>query len=335
MVHCYQQAGFLDDKLYCVTHQDGSAILRLWLFWKGLFQLLYRLIRHPGIRAVHLHVSERGSFYRKSLVQALAKSFGKKTILHMHGAEFIPFYEGLPAPLRQWARHTLSSANVVIALSNQWREDLLRICPEAHIQVVYNPCFIQKTAHPKASADGKPVSFLFLGRQGQRKGAYDLVQAASLLPGLLQKNVSFIIRMFGDGDIEQLRQKARSLGIQQHVEIESWLSPDDKEQALAEADAFILPSYHEGLPMAILEALGHGLPVIATPVGGIPEAVEHGINGCLVPSGQPVLLAAQMKTLIEQPELRQKMGLASLAKAKAQFEMNTVLARLTSVYQAL
>ncbi len=116
------------------------------------------------------------------------------------------------------------------------------------------------------------VQFLHLGRLGKRKGGYDLVNAFAALPEALRARARLVLA--GDGDVEGMRKLAAPFGDQ--VRVLSWIDAHERDRLLAESDVFVLPSYAEGVPMSLLEAMAAGLPCITTPVGGIPDVFTHG-----------------------------------------------------------
>jgi glycosyltransferase involved in cell wall biosynthesis len=150
------------------------------------------------------------------------------------------------------------------------------------------------------------LTVLALGRLGQRKGTYDLLRAVESLPAHVRSRVH--LRLAGDGEVDQVRAQVAARGLGDTVDVVGWLGPRERDEALRQADIFVLPSYDEGLPMALLEAMAHGLVPITTPVGGIPEAVTDGVHGLLVPPGDPAALARALHRLVENDALRERLG---------------------------
>ena len=132
-----------------------------------------------------------------------------------------------------------------------------------------------------------------------------------------------------------MAQLAKELGIYNLVDILGWVEGAEKERLLADATVYVLPSYVEGLPMGILEAMAAGLPVIATDVGGIPDAVENGIEGILVQPGDVSAITDAIRMLLSQPGLRARMGKAGRQKVLDSFIPERVLPRLEQIYRDL
>ena len=126
-------------------------------------------------------------------------------------------------------------------------------------------------------------TLLFLGLLGKNKGIYDLLECIRDHKVEFQGKLKLYIG--GNGEIEHVKQLIKEYGIADIVIFEGWVSGDKKIELLNKSDAYILPSYKEGLPISILEAMSYGMPIISTPVGGIPEIVSNGENGYLVEPG--------------------------------------------------
>ena len=139
----------------------------------------------------------------------------------------------------------------------------------------------------------------------------------------------------GDGEHEQVRAQAEELGIARHVEILGWITGADKDALLARATIYVLPSYVENLPMGVLEAMAAGLPVITTPVGGIPSTIEHGLDGLLVQPGDVAALSDALRSLLRERSVREALGEAARRKAIARFSAEKVMAEIDDLYLEL
>jgi len=190
----------------------------------------------------------------------------------------------------------------------------------------HNPTVIKELNYNNSEL----VKILFLGRLGKRKGIYDLIDAAKHL-----KSRNIEIDLFGDGNLEEFKKLIEDNNLQEKVKIMGWISGEKKDEVLRNSDIFILPSYSEGLPMSILEAMAVGLPVISTPVGGIPEAVEDGINGFLVKAGDCVELTKKIDLLADDRALREEMGEQGYRIAKEKFDIKIIIKNLQEIYDEL
>ncbi len=317
---------------HLTTHDEGTPIHRSGVFLTALTRLLERLLTQP-IDVVHLHVSERGSIVRSWLLIAIATLFNTPLLLHTHGCEFHTFFEQSPGWVRALTRWGFQQATQVIVLSQSWETYYRERCRLSadQVQVLYNPVDVAQTV-PDRNTRGGTVNVLFAGRVGQRKGAFDLLQAVAQLSPETRRRVR--LRLAGDGAIETAQQLSKTLGLSQQVEILGWVSTSDLARLLAEADIFALPSYNEGLPMAILEAMSWGLPVVTTPVGGIPEVVRSHHNGWLVKPGDTTALATALGQLVQHPEQRLSLGQAA-RETVLPFDLEVYAHQLFDLYGTL
>jgi glycosyltransferase involved in cell wall biosynthesis len=136
----------------------------------------------------------------------------------------------------------------------------------------------------------------------------------------------------GTGDLEGVQKLAAELGIADRLSCPGWLGPHAKSAALASSLIFLLPSHAEGMPMALLEAMSWGLPVIATPVGGIPQVVDPEVSGLLVAAGDIEALAGQIERLLADPALRKRLGANARTRIEIDFSLRDALERLTAIY---
>ena len=243
---------------------------------------------------------------------------------------FDQFHRGLPAPLRSLVNRTLQQASVLIALSSQWRDFYVQECEVSPSQVVVLPNPVRVPARVPDRAGRTQVQFLHLGRLGERKGGYDLVNAFAALPEALRARARLVLA--GDGDVEGMRKLAAPFG--DRVRVLSWIDAHERDRLLAESDVFVLPSYAEGVPMSLLEAMAAGLPCITTPVGGIPDVFTHGAEGLLVPPGDAAQLRAAMSIFIGDEPARLAAGRRAYERARA-FDVHTYARRLADIYQRI
>ena len=313
------------DIRHIPTFSRGSAVYNIRVFLRAIAILIQVSVRNE-VDLIHIHFSDRGSTLRKAILALITLVLQKPLILHAHGAAYKEFYAGLPLIAQQVIIGIFSRCAGFIALSESWRLyylTLFQLKPE-QITVLRNPV-VFPLATPKRTGR-KQITFIFLGRIGKRggaldmarsivampqqdKGAFDLIRAFAALPAA-DKAASQLI-LAGNGDVEAAQQLVEELGVGDQVMIRSWLNPVERDQLLSQADAFILPSYNEGLPMSMLEAMAWGLPVIVTPVGGIPEVITQDENGLLVQPGNQVEITQAMQRLIKDEDLRIFLGVAA------------------------
>ncbi|WP_182156882.1 glycosyltransferase family 4 protein [Rugamonas apoptosis] len=328
VVNVYRAAGLFQRYpiIYLATHCDGGALAKLAILARALLRYAGLLLTGQ-VGLVHVHVSRRASFWRKALFFLPAFLFRVPAVLHLHSGAFHQFYEQDCGPLRQrLVRYIFDHAAHIVVLSRSWQAWVGGMSANGRISAIYNPVQLpqQATGWERRTA-GQTLCF---GRLGHNKGTYDLLQAARGLAA------PWRLRLGGDGEIEQVRARASELGLAEHVELLGWVSGQAKQDCLDSATLYVLPSYNEGLPMSVLEAMAAGLPVLTTPVGGIPEAVTDGVEGFLVTPGDVDSLAERWARLLAEPELARQMGAAARRKVETTFSTQAVLPQLEAIYHA-
>ena len=309
-----------------------SSRHRLKVFTWALIIFLGKLLKGQ-VDILHIHFSERGSTLRLSILTLIAMAFRKPVIMHAHGCEFHTFHASLPQALKQLMNWMLQKCTYLIALSESWKEFYINNCDltEEQVVVLPNPVEIPENVPDRTNSQQK-INIVFLGRIGKRKGVFDLLEAfAKITPE--QRAQSELI-LAGIGQVEQANHLAEKLSLKEHVTFAGWVDPAKRSELLSKADVFLLPSYNEGLPMALLEAMSWGLPVITTPVGGIPEVITHNETGFLVNPGDVQQLAEALQSLIENKSLRLKLGSAARQRV-APLDVRIYSCSLSELYCSL
>ncbi|WP_417775726.1 glycosyltransferase family 4 protein [Stutzerimonas xanthomarina] len=249
----------------------------------------------------HIHMASRGSAFRKCIIALILNIFRVPYVIHLHGGEFKKFYLDEIGPLsRHLIRLFMSSASAVIALTPSWKAWLEESIGLANVVVVFNGAPAVGSYLPKRSV---PPTILFLGKLSQGKGTDILIKA---MLEVVKKCPDAVLELAGDGDVSTYRAQASTLP--NNIRFLGWVDSEAKVEAFRRATLLCLPSWNEGLPMSILEAMSVGLPVIVTPVGGIPEVVLNEVNGFLVEPGDAYALAEALIKVISNAELAQAMG---------------------------
>ena len=311
------------------TMEDGSAIAKASVFARGV-QILRRSLESLDPTIIHIHFASRGSTLRKVILAEMVARAGRPLVMHAHGSEFDSFHRKLPAAVRRNVNRTLQRANVFITLSTQWRDFYVEECEISPSQIVVLPNPVRVPAEV-VDRSGRPrVQFLHLGRLGERKGSYDLVNAFAGLPRAIRDRARLVLA--GDGDVEGVRKLAEPMGEQ--VEVHSWIDVHERDRLLRESDVFALPSRAEGVPMALLEAMANGLPSITSPVGGIPDVFRNGFDGLMVTPGNVEQIRSVMTRLICDDSARVTAGRNARERAFA-FDVHVYARRLADIYQRI
>jgi glycosyltransferase involved in cell wall biosynthesis len=308
---------------------------RIWqLFYFAEAILLWRRCAREGIRHVHAHFASPGAdvahlfgrFARRAADDGAAGwSFTG------HGTDITDADAGvLGAKLRD--------AAFVVCVSDYGRAQLMALVDEAHwgkIHVVHCGVDVDEFAAPASGPNGAAgapqgsLRLLTVGRLVAVKGHGVLVEAVARLAG---ENVDVVATVVGDGPRRaELEALARDLGVADRVRFAGRVGQDDIRRFYAEADVFCLPSFAEGLPVVLLEAMASGVPVVASRITGIPELVEHGTSGLLVPPGRPDRLADALRDLSSDPARRRALAGAARRRVSEDFDVTACAERLREV----
>lgn len=331
VVNSYYNSSLVDRHqiIYIASHVDGIKIIKALYFAKAIsFFVFYLLLRKAKL--VHIHCASRASFTRKSIFIILAKMFCREIIVHIHGAEFNIFYNDECNVIKKYyIRKILLLTDCIIVLSERWKEDIRNIVGRyVNIKIIANS--VKLPAHIKGRNESTHINVLFVGRLGTRKGTYDLLKAAEIIIKL-NRNVRFIL--CGDGDIGQVKNIISKKDLTQNIILPGWVL--NKEQYFRNADIFVLPSYNEGLPMALLEAASYGLPIVSTPVGGISEVIIDGVNGFLIQPGDINALKKCLLKLINDKDLRIRMSAKARQMVKEKFNIEQKVLEVDNLYKEL
>lgn len=315
---------------YIATHSERGKLYNSLFFTKSLIRIFFHLIiKRPII--VHVHMSERGSFVRKYIIFRMAKTLRKKVFVHTHGAEFKEYYLSASPVIQKMITGMLKNADKIIALGESWEKTLLQIEPKASTAVLMNSVPIP--VNSGRAPDQTFFSILFLAVLIQRKGILDLIAAsAQVIQEAKKQRRQVIFHIAGDGELMKRAKKlVADYGLSDSYRFYGWIGEQQKKELLFNADLFVLPSYNEGLPMSILEALSYGIPIISTKVGSINEAVIEGENGYLIKAGDIQALASRMLDIMNSPSSNE-MRIASRKLAEDKFSDKQYFEQVEEMY---
>lgn len=329
--------GYLNTKLpehhnifLISSHMDGPKIMKLIIAILGLVKTFFYLLLN-NIDIVHIHGSDIISSKRKYIYFKLVRLFNCKTIYHFHGASFSNQYLRAANKWKMRIKKIFEGSNLVICLSNSWKQTILEIAPHANIEVIPNSINLPDLSHPEVEK-GHTVQLTFLGLIGERKGIFDLL---IVLKRLVGHGYYVELKIGGNGDVHRLLKEIKSLGITNKVRYLGWISEKDRDRLLRKTDIFILPSYGEGMPMSILEAMSYGIPVISTYVGGISELVSNGQMGFLIEPGDLGALYERITELILSEEKRRKFGQRARSAIQNRHNIDINVHKIEKIYNSL
>jgi len=332
VIDVYRTHGLMDrwQIVFIKTHDDGGIAVKLFVAAFGFMRFAAMLFARQ-VACAHIHCSTGLSFWRKSFYILAAFTFGVPVILHLHGGNFDKFYESTLGVMgRRFARFLFVRSACVIVLATPWKRWIKTVCSNANIVVIHNPVIdMPSSVIPNTK---KNAVILALGRLTKTKGTYDLLSAVSRI---VSEVPDVQLMLGGDGEHDAVKRRARELGIEDRVHVLGWVTGTEKNVYLASAMVFAQPSYFEGLPVSILEAMSAGIPVITTPVGGIPDAVRNDQEGILVEPGDIAALSAALLRILTDESLRQRLGQSSRRTVNERFHANRVVPQVEALYAKL
>lgn len=310
---------------YIASMEDGNKIKKLWVALKAYLEFRDCL---KDFDIVHVHMAAQASFTRKSVFIRLAKKAGKKIIIHQHAADFDDyFFKQSDEAKRQKIKEVFAMADRVIVLSEEWADFFGKyVCDEKKIEIIHNGVVIPNYE----KTDYTDQNVLFLGRLGERKGAYDLLK---VIPNVLKRIPNARFFFGGDGEVERCKELAEKTGIADNVSFLGWIRDAEREEYLKKCSTFVLPSYHEGMPMSVLEAMSYGLATISTNAGGIPQIISQGIDGYRIEAGNLKELETTLVRILSSSNEKKTLGQAARQKIVERFNAQKNIDLLCALYQ--
>jgi glycosyltransferase involved in cell wall biosynthesis len=312
------------------TRGGGSAASSLWVLLGALAKLV-RGRASGDLAGVHVNMAERLSLWRKSAVVAACRALGIPVVLHLHAAQLHHYYRGLPQPLQRLVRWVFSLPSSVVVLGAAARRFVIEELhvPPQRVDIVINGVPEPAVQRAERAAEA-PRRVLFLGNLSERKGVSDLLQALAR-PGFDTGPLEVVLA--GGGDVAGYQAKAQALGVGDTVRFAGWCDQQQVAELMAQSDVLVLPSYDEGLPLVILEALAHGVAVVCTPVGEIPAVLSDGVNALFVEPGDVEGIADALQRVLRESELLEQLGRHGRAIYERQFSLSRFFASVARIHQ--
>jgi glycosyltransferase involved in cell wall biosynthesis len=304
--------------------RSGRGVLRHLAYFAEACVLVRRL-RRRGVRRLHAH------FGTNSAAVAMLASMlgGPPYSFTVHGPEEFDCPESISL------REKVARSVGVVVVSDFGRSQLLRWAAQEDwpkVRVVrcgLDAAFLVGGPQPIPEAP----RLVCVGRLAEQKGQLLLLEA---LAHVAAEGIDFEMRLAGDGPLRAaLEDRVRVLGLGERVRITGWLSGEAVRQELLDARLMVLPSFAEGLPVVLMEALALGRPVVSTYIAGIPELVENGVNGWLVPAGSVTALADALAKALRAPtETLARIVRVGAARAAALHSASHEAAKLAEMFRA-
>ena len=298
----------------------------------GLFNFARTLVALPFIRlfrpytTLDIHGANGKSWTRKRLIINLGHILGYKIVFHMHGGELRKY---VAAKGTEYYMKCFRKCRHVVFLTDAWtkyaQQELGCTNAVTLMNIVPTP-----TMAKQPRTEGAPISLVYLGYIYKEKGIFDLLDVIASNRDRWLEHLTLTIG--GQWNEDRVLNFIKDNDLGGIVKFVGWVSGDDKATILSKTDILILPSYYEGLPISILEAMSYAMPVITTPVGGIPEVVTDGVEGTLFTPGDKAAMTRAIDRYIECPGLIIKQGNAGWEKSKL-FSPEHIVNRLSQILE--
>jgi len=329
---------YINLGLSASVDEIGGNIFRkvfryIGLIWKVKKQLIFS---RPDL--CYLAITAKGiGFYKDAFIVLLVRLFGIKPVYHFHNkgiaTQKINFLKNL------LYRIVFRNADVIL-ISERLYYDFRKYVPENRVHYCTNGIPYQEdkrhasagsAVQAKDKSSNARVEILFLSHLIVSKGVFVLIDACNLLK---EKNNNFHCTIAG-GDAELTRQEVEETvaekGLTSYITVTGPLYGEEKAQIISSADIFVHPSYSDCLPLVLLEAMQHSLPVISTFEGAIPDVIEDGVTGFIVPQKDPAALAEKLEILIKNPDMRTRMGKEGREKYEREFTLDKFENRMVEI----
>jgi glycosyltransferase involved in cell wall biosynthesis len=323
-----QMERFANAKTYFITTRGPGSILFSPVF---LAHAIVRLVLHRLLgRAdvVHINLSAHGSTYRKLILARVSRICRVPYMLHLHSGQFDQFWDSRKRILKKEIDLMFRKSQRIVVLGNYWREVVSDRVPDCSGKIVVVPNATRKALFKNPKIMGEAAKILFLGRLGPEKGVPQLVTALARLGS----KSGWKATLAGDGAVEDTRAAVEQAGLDDRISVPGWVGPAQVEALLHDANILVLPSLSENLPMSVIEALAHGAAVVCTPVGALPDIIEHERTGLFVKPGDVEGLASALGRLIEDPVLRWRLGEAGKAFHRERLDIEKCAERLVAIW---
>jgi glycosyltransferase involved in cell wall biosynthesis len=311
---------------FLVTRGQSSAVAP-FVFLRSML-LLICMAATSSYDVAHINLSADSSTWRKSLLASICRLFRIPYVIHLHSGRYHTFWSSQRPAIRRYIDRMFDQAATIVVLGSAWRELICRNIPAAAERVTVLPNATRSI--PETRGPGSEnTHILFLGRLGPHKGIPELLRALDRL----RDTGTWRATLAGDGDVEKTKTSISDLGMQDRISVPGWVDSRGTDELLRSADILVLPSHGENLPMCIVEGFGHGLAVVATPVGSIPDILEDRRTGLLVPVGDVGALQTALQDLIGNPELRLHLGEAARREHKARLDLTIYVKHLGEIWK--
>lgn len=333
VVQVYEQTQFFADGSVRMlsSFKHGSFLNKFKDAASAVFKYGWLLLRGKGT-VLHVHVASRASFWRKSIFIWLAYFARRRIIFHLHAGGFISFIETLSPFKRKIAIATINRCDQILCLTSSMQIWFEHLTPTVPVQWWPNPVPNDLFELNTPGNVREPI-VLYLGALLPAKGISELLDAFTVLHAL--DPTAFLVLGGSGPDQDKLQKMVQDRGLKDCVQFLGWIDSEEKKFWLRRARVVALASYIEAQPMTLLEAMASGAAVVSTNVGGIPDLIENGVQGLLVPPHNANAFAQALTLVWRDTTLRERMVIAAYEIVSQRHKATEVCHSLHKLYQNL
>jgi len=305
---------------YVVSRRETKFIDRIRCFYHFAEAIyLAKEVEQQHIKHIHAHFFQGNA----TIAMIISKLLGTTYSITAHGSALLID--------RILNKEKIEHAKFIISISQYNKNFMLKVDPSCDNKVFVVHCGLNPNKFlPAPPRKNQVFTLLAIGRMVWEKAYTYLIETCRILR---DEGIEFRCLLIGDGpERNTLEKLIEQHDLWQHIELLGVVLQERIQEYYNQADAFILTSVSEGIPVVIMEAMSKELPIIASDITGIPELVEEGVSGYLVPSKQPQAYADAVKKLIENPEQRIEMGKKGREKIQAEFDIEKNIQQLYEIY---
>ena len=294
-------------------------------YFQKLIDLLRSLIKFilfssKNCKGIYIHTASRRSLYRKLIFIIISSFFSKKIILHIHPSYFYTFIMNFKGLKKRFILYFLNKIDCYVVLTHEMKENIIKLFPQKKVFVIRNPINFELMEN-KYNIARDNNRLLFLGWYLKIKGVFDLIDAVQILT---KEGCDVKLDLYGTYNINRLKNYVKQKEILDRVNVNGWIGDKEKLKALYNSTALILPSYSEGIPNVIIEAMATKTPIIATAVGGLKEILIDRYNALIVKPKNPNDLSKKILEALKNKQLREKISCNAYNFAKTQFDIKKI-----------
>lgn len=326
VVNNYYQAGLntMVELQYLSTMEDGNKLHKLKVAILALIKYPFMVVKAD---MVHIHMASDRSLMRKLPFIILSKCFGKKIVVQQHGGNFSEYFHNQCSVRRQkLIRIILNMSDLFLVVAPHLEREFKALLEPSKVYLFQNTILIAETK----KKNYKEKNLVFLGRLCKEKGIRELLETVI---SMKKEYPDLHLYMAGVWEEEELRQRADAYP--EFIHQLGWIGTKEKEEVLQKCNIFVLPTYFEGMPISLLEAMSYGCACVASKVGGIPDVIRQKQEGILIEPKNIESLKNALEFLFNDSEAQQNMGEAAVKRIREEYNLEQQLQQLINWYKIL